>query len=259
MQALLRRLTVEQWQTIDDEYREAEAPRAEAMWVLVAASASLILSRYWGQRRFITGVEPIMAWFATLPQSDIYPYLYWGAFKLVNYLLVPALCIKLVLKRRIVDFGLVTRQHSNAWPLYFGMLAIVIPLVYGVSFTEPFLRTYPKYKGAADSLWGFFAWEFIYALQFFLLEYFFRGFLLFSLARHMGSLSIFVMVVPYAMIHFGKPVTECVGSVLAGIALGTIALRTRTIYGGVVVHCGVAWSMDLFALMQKGKLSQLWT
>jgi membrane protease YdiL (CAAX protease family) len=74
------------------------------------------------------------------------------------------------------------------------------------------------------------------------------------LARYIGSLAIFVMVVPYAMIHLGKPIAECFGSILAGIALGTIALRTGSIWGGVLVHCTVAWSMDLLALLRTGKL-----
>jgi membrane protease YdiL (CAAX protease family) len=90
-----------------------------------------------------------------------------------------------------------------------------------------------------------------------MLEFFFRGFLIFALARYIGSLAIFVMIVPYAMIHFGKPFAECLGSVIAGIALGTIALRTGSIYGGVFVHCGVAWSMDLFAMSQNGSLARL--
>jgi hypothetical protein len=65
------------------------------------------------------------------------------------------------------------------------------------------------------------------------------------------------MIVPYAMIHFGKPLAECLGSVIAGVALGTLSLRTGSIYGGVAVHCAVAWSMDLFALHQTGKLRGL--
>ena len=59
------------------------------------------------------------------------------------------------------------------------------------------------------------------------------------------------------MIHFAKPLPETLGSIVTAIALGTLALRTRSIYGGVVIHCAVAWSMDLFALWQKGQLQKL--
>jgi hypothetical protein len=41
---------------------------------------------------------------------------------------------------------------------------------------------------------------------------------------------------------------------ITGVALGTISLRTRSIYGGVIVHCAVAWSMDIFALMRRDQL-----
>ena len=81
--------------------------------------------------------------------------------------------------------------------------------------------------------------------------------MIFNLARSIGSLAIFVMVVPYAMIHFGKPFAECMGSILAGIALGTVALRTGSIWGGVLVHCVVAWSMDLLALWRTDRLWSL--
>ena len=56
------------------------------------------------------------------------------------------------------------------------------------------------------------------------------------------------MVVPYCMVHFGKPVPEVVGAIFAGIILGTLALRTRSIWCGVLIHISVAWTMDLLAL-----------
>ena len=38
----------------------------------------------------------------------------------------------------------------------------------------------------------------------------------------MGSHAIFVMVVPYVMIHFGKPMLETVGAIIAGVVLGLL-------------------------------------
>jgi uncharacterized protein len=90
-----------------------------------------------------------------------------------------------------------------------------------------------------------------------MLEFFFRGFLIFALARFLGSLAIFVMVIPYAMIHLSKPLPECLGAIVTGIVLGTVALRTRSIYGGVLVHSVIGFSMDFFALLAKGKLANL--
>jgi membrane protease YdiL (CAAX protease family) len=137
------------------------------------------------------------------------------------------------------------------------MVAVVLPLTYVASTTDAFLKTYPKYPALDDSLLAIGLWEVAYGFQFLMLEFFFRGFLIFALARYLGWLAVFVMIVPYAMIHFGKPLAECLGSIVAGVVLGTVSLRTGSIYGGVAVHCAVAWGMDLFALHQTGKLRSL--
>jgi membrane protease YdiL (CAAX protease family) len=91
-------------------------------------------------------------------------------------------------------------------------------------------------------------WEALYAAQFLALEFFFRGFLLQGLRRALGANAIFVMLVPYCMIHFGKPLPETLGAIGAGLILGTLAMRTRSIWGGVLIHVGVATTMDVLAL-----------
>ena len=91
------------------------------------------------------------------------------------------------------------------------------------------------------------------------MEFFFRGWWLKAGKRAMGSHAIFVMVVPYVMIHFGKPMIETVGAVIAGVVLGTLAMKTRSIWSGFLIHVSVAISMDLAALLQtRGLPSQFW-
>jgi aryl-alcohol dehydrogenase-like predicted oxidoreductase len=46
----------------------------------------------------------------------------------------------------------------------------------------------------------------------------------------------------------GKPLPETLGAIGAGLILGTIAMRTKSIWGGVLIHVGVAMTMDVFAL-----------
>jgi membrane protease YdiL (CAAX protease family) len=65
-----------------------------------------------------------------------------------------------------------------------------------------------------------------------------------------------VMVPPYLMIHFGKPWLEATGAIFFGLFLGILALQNRSIWGGFLVHCGVALSMDIAALMQQNALPQ---
>jgi len=258
LSSLLKRLTLDQWRAIDAQYRCEPLPDLRAAAVLVTAGLSLVLPRYFGRPSRLDDLPTLReVALVAIPHPDLLPHLYWAAFKLLNYGVLPYLCIKLVLRGRARDHGLRFVREPRAWMLYAAMVALVIPMAYLASGTEAFLRTYPKYANAGESLEQFLLWELAYGFQFFMLEFFFRGFFIFALARYIGSLAIFVMVVPYAMIHFGKPLAECLGSIVAGVALGTIALRTGSIYGGVAVHCAVAWSMDLFALAGRGKLTAL--
>lgn len=255
--ALLHKVTVEQWQAIDDQYRTESLPDLRPAAVCLTAALALVLPRFFGQERALTEYPQLAALFAGLPYPSLHPHAWWALFKLFNYGLLPLLCIKLVLKQPLTDFGVRFVENRRILALYASMLLVVAPFVVYASTTHAFLRTYPKYDDAGESIAQLVIWELAYGFQFLMLEFFFRGFLIFSLARYVGSLAVFVMVVPYAMIHLGKPFAECLGSIVAGTALGTIALRTGSIWGGVAVHCAVAWSMDLLALARTGKLQHL--
>jgi membrane protease YdiL (CAAX protease family) len=91
----------------------------------------------------------------------------------------------------------------------------------------------------------------MYFAQFLGLELFFRGLWLGALRRSLGSGAIFSMCVPYCMIHFGKPYLEANGAIVAGIVLGSLAMRTKSIYAGFLVHITVALMMDLLALSHR--------
>lgn len=91
-------------------------------------------------------------------------------------------------------------------------------------------------------------WEIAYLTQFFALEFFFRGFLVLGLGRVIGRASIWLAMIPYCMIHYHKPPLEAFAAIVAGVVLGEVAYRTRSIAGGVIVHVGVAATMELLAL-----------
>jgi len=55
-----------------------------------------------------------------------------------------------------------------------------------------------------------------------------------------------------------KTVAGSYGGDFFGLFLGILALRSRSIWGGVTVHTGVALSMDIAALLQKGTLPICW-
>lgn len=173
---------------------------------------------------------------------------YWSLSTFVGYMLLPMLWTKMVMGRSLRGMGLSTRGVvSHAW-LYVGMYLLILPAVYAVSGTESFQSTYPFYEQAGRSYYDLILWETMYAIQFMSLEFFFRGFLIHGLKRRFGFYAIFVSVIPYCMIHFGKPIPECFGSIIAGLALGMFSLFTGSIWLGVLIHVSVAVTMDMLAL-----------
>jgi membrane protease YdiL (CAAX protease family) len=97
-------------------------------------------------------------------------------------------------------------------------------------------------------------WWGLYALQFVALEFFFRGFLVHGLVPRFGWLAVPVMVVPYNMLHYGKPMPEALAAIVGGFVLGTLAIRTRSIWWGAALHISIAATMDLLALWHAGRL-----
>jgi hypothetical protein len=147
-------------------------------------------------------------------------------------------------------FGL-TIKNFNARP-YFLLLLFMVPLVALASTRPDFLHTYPKVKNIAfistytKTVWPWqILYELSYGLDFLSIELFFRGLLVIGLARYAGEYAILPMAAFYCTIHFGKPLGECISSFFGGLLLGVIALRTRSVLGGLIVHLGLAWMMEL--------------
>ena len=72
-----------------------------------------------------------------------------------------------------------------------------------------------------------------------------------SLKKQFGFYSVFIMMIPYCMIHFVKPFPETVGAIFAGIILGALSLKSNSIWLGVLLHFSVALSMDITSLMHQ--------
>lgn len=169
------------------------------------------------------------------------------------YFVLPVLVIKLLFKEKLSDYGLKWKGAFKDYWIYIVMLAIMIPLVAFFSTTKSFQAKYPFYDLAVgEKLYpNFWIWEGLYFLQFFALEFFFRGFMTHGLKHRFGFYSVFVMTIPYCMIHFGKPLPETIAAIAAGIILGTLSLKSRSILLGVCIHYSVGLMMDLAALYHK--------
>lgn len=183
---------------------------------------------------------------------------YFSSFSLVCFVLVPLLYHRLFPITRpdgASPLGLSIRYCAPHLPMYGILLVIMLPVLWFAAQTPGFYHFYPMYKPV--SLLSWVLYESVYMVQFFCVEFFFRGFTLFRLQPRFGYHAITIMVVPYALLHIHKPFPEALASIVAGLVLGWLALKSRSIWPGVVVHCGVAFSMDWFALLHSGRLALL--
>lgn len=246
------RLSIDQWRAIDSDPGPGTttAPRGvdwKVLVILVTAAIALTLQEYVGQR------DLFRLWFPERAGGSYYQleaFGWWTLWRVGGYMLLPMLVIALLPGERIRDYHISPRGFIKHLWIYVVLFALILPAVFLASRTPSFRSTYPFYAWANRSLFDLWAWEAMYAIQFLSLEFFFRGFLLHGLRRAMGANAIFVMIVPYCMIHYGKPMAETMGAIGAGLILGTLAMRTRSIWGGVLIHVGVAWTMDLLAVSQ---------
>ena len=126
----------------------------------------------------------------------------------------------------------------------------MIPLIALASIQKDFLTIYPKVHflntlSIADQKWRYAVYELCYGFDFVSIEFFFRGFLILSLLKICGKQCIIPMACFYCTIHFGKPMGEAISSFWGGILLGIISYNTRSIWGGLIVHLGIAWLMEI--------------
>jgi membrane protease YdiL (CAAX protease family) len=179
--------------------------------------------------------------------------LLWSLSCFVGYFLIPAIAIRLVAKSTLKEHGFSFFGFWSHLKTYLLLYLLMTPLIYLASQQHEFRNIYPFVPEAKNSVTNFLLWEAAYVLQFFCLEFFFRGYLIFTLRRHMSDwIAIAVMVVPYCMIHYHKPVFEAFGAVVAGMVLGWLSLRYKSWLGGAVLHSLVAITLDILATSQSG-------
>ncbi len=135
---------------------------------------------------------------------------------------------------------------------YFILLVLMLPLIVIASTQADFLRKYPTFAtfipdiNAGNGILAKLGlYELLYGFDYVAIELFFRGFMLYTLSSFLGKGAILPMVSMYVFIHFGKPMGETISSFFGGIILGVLAMETNSIIGGIIIHCGIAYLMEI--------------
>jgi len=130
------------------------------------------------------------------------------------------------------------------------IIFVVIIVIIGSQIGD-FGSEYPTFKyrrTAGDGIMPalqVISFEAAYALDFYAIELLFRGVLVLGLFKYFGKNVLLPMATLYVFIHYGKPMAETISSFFGAYLLGYLAMYTRSVLPGTVLHISLAWTMEL--------------
>ncbi|MEW5742857.1 MAG: CPBP family intramembrane glutamic endopeptidase [Myxococcota bacterium] len=230
---------------------------AEPTVIICGASALLVISHYQGAAgyfRTLVGTR-----FDSHPANAAFGHLWWFASSLFLYLVMPLVLSKATKGSFHRAYGLGLGDWRAGLKISALFLAVMLPAVVVASKLAAFKGIYPLAGNGAfmlseggkatPSLKLFLVYEMGYLLYFVGWEFLFRGWMLNGLLPTFGRAgAILIQVAPFAIMHLGKAELEALGSIIAGVALGVLALRTRSFWYGAFIHGVVAVFMDVITV-----------
>jgi membrane protease YdiL (CAAX protease family) len=182
--------------------------------------------------------------------ADLYANLYWFGIDIILLLLIPVLIIIFYFRENIKDYGLRSGDINTGLKVSWTVILFMAVLLWFISASGEFSQSYPSLKSARDISLQFLVYElalFIYIIAW---EFIWRGYMLFGLEKKFGYYAVFIQMIPFVLMHSGKPFIEMLGAIPGGIFLGILALRTRSIFYGVIIHFFVMLLIDFFSILR---------
>lgn len=227
--------------------------------VVLVASLCYLLFKNFGSTKFLYPlIKP--SWSAL--HHNIHAQIhYWSlithyALGIITLLLLPYLFSLFTLKKTPENFpSLRLRYHRGSLYLSLGLLLFMFIVILVAHLVLPEFRSYyPVSQFAATGAGWFLLYSLFYFLYIVSWEYFCHSFLLFPFEKKLGSFSILISLMPFIILHFGKPLPEQLGSVVAGLALAILARESRTFWYGALMHGLISLFMDASSLLFRSLL-----
>jgi membrane protease YdiL (CAAX protease family) len=144
--------------------------------------------------------------------------------------LVPLAVVLLGFRDRPGRYGLKLGEWRWGLGLLLVGLAIMTPIILGLAQLPAFREYYGHAPlNAVDRL-------FANALELVPAEFVLRGFLLFTLYRRIGPLSLVVVQIPFIFAHVGKPELELYSTFIGGAVFAWLDWRTGSILWSALGH-----------------------
>ena len=168
--------------------------------------------------------------------------------------ILPLLSIKFIFKEKISDYGFTLGDKK------FGLITsgifflVMIIVVWIVSGSQTFAITYPQGGvKVRENLMIFILYEICILIYMLGWEFFWRGYMLIGLKSRFGYYEVFIQMIPFFILHKGKPEIELFASIFAGLILGVQAIRSRSFIYSWILHWLVMLSIDGISVLRSQK------
>ncbi|MGE5364075.1 MAG: type II CAAX prenyl endopeptidase Rce1 family protein [Bacteroidota bacterium] len=180
----------------------------------------------------------------------LYGYFYTFACDTVLMLFLPLLVIRYCLKEKITAYGFSFRNTGAALEISLICLIFIIPGVWYFSSDSAMPASYRQFFLIREKWEIFFIFESAVLFYMVAWEFLWRGYLLFGLKERYGAAAVFMQMLPFVIMHNGKPFAETLTSIAGAILLALLALRTGTFLYGVFIHYSLFFMFDLFSVLR---------
>ncbi len=240
------------WRGVAREWFEGLG--GEPTVIVCGASAFLIVSHYQGSAGFFRSLFGNRL--DALPWSPAFGHLWWFGASVVLYLVLPLVLAFATRGSFHNHYGLGLGDWKTGLSMTALLLLVMLPATWVASTLPSFKGMYPlagngAYManvggGKTEVSWALFlTYEAAYFVYFIAWEFLFRGWMVHGLVPRWGrGPALLMQVAPFAVMHLGKAELEALGSIIAGVALAMLSLRTRSFWYGALIHGVVAVWMD---------------
>ena len=234
-----------------DEWRRlraaAETLDAQTVTVLIASVLLVFVQFTLGDRDIF---RAHLAEYVSSTWRGVLSWGWWFGMQGITGFIVPLLILMVGFRRSPSEIGL----GLGDWKLASTLAALYVPIVaigtWVLSNGADFQAQYPHYQPAATNWQFFIVYELLFLFYWIGWEYLWRGFVLFGTAHTFGLYAIFVQAMPFALLHFNKPLPEAVLSVVGGVALGALIWRCRSFWIAVPIHAAQMLLLDLWCSLR---------
>ena len=183
--------------------------------------------------------------------DKFFSIIYWFSADGFLMFILPLILITLVLKQKPSDFGFRIGDWKFGLKSSLVFVIVMLPVLWVVSGSKSFASAYPQGGPfVRENMSVLFYYELFVGFYMLAWEFFWRGYMMFGLKEKFGYYAILIQMVPFFILHRGKPEIEIFASIFGGLILGIQAWRANSFIYCFIVHWSIMIFVDVVSVLR---------